>query len=82
MQKSEFSQMVLSAAIFFHTAAASVLHNIMIFINEELPVLPPDIMEPAFQGLLARTQIRVAPRGRQQEENQFELRNLVIGTFF
>lgn len=62
-------------------ASAFVLHNIVLQLHEEAPVLPPNIREPAFQDQLQRAQILFLPRGRQDEEN-FRMRNTVIGNFF
>lgn len=57
------------------------LHNIVIFICEDPPVLPPNIHEPFFQDQLQRAQIIFEPRGRQNDNN-FDFRNIVIGSFF
>jgi hypothetical protein len=57
------------------------LHNIVILIREDPPSLPSNIQEPEFQNRLQRAQILFQPRGVQPEGN-FNLRNVVIGSFF
>ncbi len=63
------------------SAAAMVLHNIIIMLCEEPPTLPPNIQEPEFQDRLRRGQVQVLPMGRPNE-NQFAMRNQIIGTHF
>ncbi len=63
------------------TAAAMVLHNIIIMLCEDPPTLPPNIQEPEFQNRLQRGQVRVLPIGRP-DENQFGTRNKIIGIHF
>jgi hypothetical protein len=58
-----------------------VLHNIIIMLSEDPPILPPTIQEPEFQDRLQRGQIQVRLMGRPIE-NQFAMRNLIIGTHF
>ena len=58
-----------------------VLHNIIIMLCEDPPILPPNIQEPEFQDRLRRGQVQVCPMGRPNE-NQFSTRNEIIGRFY
>ena len=62
-------------------ASAFVLHNIFLDLQEDQPMLPPNILEPEFQQRLQRGQINIRPMGRPIDGN-FLMRNLVIGQFF
>jgi hypothetical protein len=65
----------------FFSGAAFVLHNIVILIREDPPVLPPNIQENAFQERFLRAQIQVQALGRPNENN-FATRNVVVGAYF
>jgi hypothetical protein len=58
-----------------------VLHNIVIHLNEEEPVLPPNVASAAFQERLQRFQMDVVVIGRPVQ-NSFNIRNLIIGQYF
>jgi hypothetical protein len=62
-------------------AAAVVLHNIVILLREEAPILPPTVVEPEYQARLRFGQIAHPVRGRPNERN-FAIRNAVIQNYF
>jgi len=62
-------------------AACVVLHNIVISLREDPPILPPTIFEPEFHARLQFGQIGMRNRGRQNERN-FCVRNEIVQNFF
>ena len=62
-------------------AAAVVLHNIVIFLREDPPALPPAIQEHEFRTRLKLRKVPSGNRGRPEERN-FALREEIISNYF